>query len=85
MKLNSGFKRERKYGDHFRKPGIGVIGDAPWGTNFRQFYQTREDLVDILVPYLKAGLESNGFSKRVTCEHLSVIQRGLRGDLNEKC
>lgn len=44
-----------------RKTGISVIGDIPWGTHFCHFYETKEDLLDILVPYFKAGLESKEF------------------------
>lgn len=40
-----------------RKTGIGVVGDIPWGTHFCHFYETKQDLVDTLVPYFKAGLE----------------------------
>src|SRR5690242_5055226 len=40
-----------------RKTGIGVVGDVPWGTHFFLFHETREDLLDTLVPYFKAGLE----------------------------
>ena len=36
--------------------GFDII-DVHWGTHFCQFYQTREDLMDILVPYFKVGLE----------------------------
>jgi hypothetical protein len=39
--------------------GIDIIGDMPWGTHFCQFYQTKEDLMDIFIPYFKAGLENN--------------------------
>ncbi|RXA19856.1 PAS domain S-box protein [Methanosarcina sp. MSH10X1] len=39
--------------------GIDIIGNVTWGTHFCQFYQTEEDLMDILVPYLKTGLENN--------------------------
>ncbi len=38
---------------NLRYSGIGIIGDLSWGTHFCQFYQTREDLIDILVPYFK--------------------------------
>src|ERR1700730_17117485 len=41
-----------------RKTGIGVVGDVPWGTHFLMFYETKEDLLDTLVPYFKAGLEA---------------------------
>jgi PAS domain S-box-containing protein len=53
-----------------RKTGIDIIGDVPWGTHFCQFYQTKEDLLDILVPYFKAGLENNEFCMWVTSEPL---------------
>ncbi len=55
-----------------RKTGIEIIGDVPWGTHFCQFYQTKQDLVDILVPYFKAGLENNECCMCVTCEPLQA-------------
>ena len=55
-----------------RKSGIDVIGDIPWGAHICHFYQTKEDLVDILVPYFKAGLESNEFCIWVTSWPLEV-------------
>ncbi|WP_410507125.1 PAS domain S-box protein [Methanosarcina hadiensis] len=51
-----------------RDSGIDIIGDVTWGTHFCQFYQTREDLIDILVPYFKAGLENNEFCVWVTSQ-----------------
>jgi PAS domain S-box-containing protein len=54
-----------------RNTGIPVIGNVSWGTHFCQFYQTKEDLVDVLVPYFKAGLESNEFCMWVTSEPLN--------------
>jgi len=54
-----------------RKTGIDVIGDARWGTHFCQFYETKEDLIDVLVPYFKAGLENNEFCMWVTSDPLS--------------
>jgi PAS domain S-box-containing protein len=44
-----------------RKTGISVVGDVPWGTHFCCFYETKEDLLDILVPYFKVGLENDEF------------------------
>jgi PAS domain S-box-containing protein len=43
------------------KSGIGNIGDIPWGTHFCQFYESKKDLLDILIPYFKTGLERNEF------------------------
>jgi len=60
--------------DELRNSGIDVIGDVPWGTHFCQFYQTKKDLIDILVPYFKAGLESNEFCMWVTSEPLVVAE-----------
>jgi hypothetical protein len=42
-----------------RKSGIEVVGEVPWGTHFCQFYDTNDDLLEMLVPYFKAGLDSN--------------------------
>jgi PAS domain S-box-containing protein len=44
-----------------RNSGIYVIGEVSWGTHFCLFYQTKEDLTDMLIPYFKAGLENNEF------------------------
>ncbi|MBI4334895.1 MAG: MEDS domain-containing protein [Chloroflexi bacterium] len=58
--------------NHLRPTGIELIGEVPWGTHFCQFYHTREDLLDTLVPYFKAGLENNEFCMWVTSEPLGV-------------
>ncbi len=60
--------------DELRNSGIDVIGGIPWGTHFCQFYKTKQDLIDILVPYFKAGLESNEFCMWVTSEPLMVAE-----------
>ena len=60
--------------DELRNSGIDVIGSVPWGTHFCQFYKTKQDLIDILVPYFKAGLESNEFCMWVTSEPLMVAE-----------
>jgi PAS domain S-box-containing protein len=55
-----------------RVSGIGIIENVPWGTHLCQFYQTNEDLIDVLIPYFKAGLENNEFCVWVTSEPLGV-------------
>ena len=55
-----------------RKSGIDIIGDIPWGTHICQFYQTKEDLIEVLVTYFKAGLENNEFCLWVTSQPLEV-------------
>ncbi|HWQ48918.1 MAG TPA: MEDS domain-containing protein [Methanosarcina sp.] len=51
-----------------RTSGIDIIGDIQWGIHFCQFYQTKEDLMDVLVPYFKAGLENNEYCVWVISE-----------------
>jgi PAS domain S-box-containing protein len=58
--------------EKLRKSGIDIIGNIPWGTHFCQFYQTKEDLIDILVPYFKSGLENNEVYIWVTSQLLEV-------------
>ena len=40
------------------------MGDIPWGTHVCQFYQTKEDLVDILVPYILTARDISGNKER---------------------
>ncbi len=44
-----------------RKSGIPSVGDLPWGSHLAQFYDSKQDLLEVLVPYFKAGLENNEF------------------------
>jgi hypothetical protein len=48
-------------GPELRRTGISVVGDVPWGTHFCSFYKTKQNLLDILIPYFKIGLENNEF------------------------
>jgi DNA repair protein RadC len=57
-----------------RKTGISVIDAVPWGTHLCQFYETKQDLLDILVPYFKAGLENNEFCMWITEESFNEEQ-----------
>src|SRR6267142_1733206 len=71
-----------------RKTGIGIVGDVPWGTHFCYFYETKRDLLDILVPYFKAGLENQEFclwiisnSELITTEEAKVALGQAVSDL----
>jgi signal transduction histidine kinase len=63
-----------------RKTGIKLVGDVPWGTHFCLFYETKEDLLDILVPYFLAGLENNELCVWVVSEPLTAeeVRESLR-------
>ncbi len=74
---------ERDMVSNSRVSGIGIIGNIPWGTHFCQFYQTKEDLMDIAVPYFKAGLENNEFCIWIVSQLLEVeeAKEALRRDI----
>jgi len=55
-----------------RHTGIDVIDQVPWGTHLCLFYETKEDLRDTLVPYFRAGLESNECCMWVTSAPLTA-------------
>jgi PAS domain S-box-containing protein len=55
-----------------RDSGIEEIGNLPWGSHVCQFYENRADLLDILVPYFRSGLESNEYCMWVTSDPLGV-------------
>jgi PAS domain S-box-containing protein len=47
------------------------VGLRPWGTHFCHFYETTDDLLDTLVPYFRAGLESREFCVWVIADPLT--------------
>jgi DNA-binding CsgD family transcriptional regulator len=55
-----------------RRTGLNVLGDMPWGSHICLFYQSKEDLLDTVVPFFEAGLESNEFCLWATSEPLTV-------------
>jgi len=59
-----------------RQTGSDVIGAVPWGTHLCLFYETERELLDILVPYFKTGLENNEFCIWVTSEPLNGKEAG---------
>src|SRR5712671_2323249 len=54
-----------------RRSGVDVVGDMPWGTHFCLFYETKADLLETLVSYCKAGLESQEFCLWVVADPLT--------------
>ena len=73
----------------FRKSGISVVGDVSWGTHFCYFYETKQDLLDTLIPYFKVGLESKEFcvwvvsnSELITVEEAKEALRQAVPDLD---
>jgi PAS domain S-box-containing protein len=72
-----------------RQTGISVVGDLPWGAHFCYFYETKQDLLDILIPYFKTGLENKEFclwvissSELLTVEDATSALRNALPDLD---
>src|ERR1044071_9959055 len=42
-----------------RPTGLRVLGEVPWGQHVGFFYEEKEDLFDVCIPFLTAGLESH--------------------------
>jgi CheY-like chemotaxis protein len=51
-----------------RDSGIEVVGEIPFGSHFCQFYRTKQDLVDTLVPFFVAGLRNHEYCTWVASE-----------------
>ncbi len=58
--------------DRFRNFGLSLVGSVPWGTHLCQFYESKRDLIDILVPYFAEGLHHNEFCMWITSQPLEV-------------
>src|ERR1700731_725202 len=55
-----------------RRTGVNVLGDVPWGSHICMFYESKDDLLDTVVPYFKSGLESNEFCLWAPSEPLAL-------------
>lgn len=45
--------------EDYRESGVKVLDLVRWGSHIAQLYDDKDDLVDILVPYIAKGLEQN--------------------------
>jgi len=68
-----------------RNTGIKIIGPMPWGSHLCQFYHTQKDLLEILLPYIKSGLNNNEFCMWITSEPLSAKEAkdALRNEIKD--
>ena len=44
-----------------RRTGLPLLGDMSWGSHVCLFYESKKDLLDSVLPFFEAGLESNEF------------------------
>ena len=56
------------------KPRIGIEGieSAAWGEQICVFFNTKDELLKLTVPYIKAGLEDNEFCTWIAGEPITV-------------
>ncbi|HLO38974.1 MAG TPA: MEDS domain-containing protein, partial [Lacibacter sp.] len=68
-----------------RNSGIEIIGELPWGSHFCNFFESKEDLLQILVPYFKAGLLNNEFCLWITSDPVTVeaAYEALRNEMHD--
>jgi len=66
-----------------RHTGISIVGDVPWGTHFCSFYDTKQDLLDILIPFFKTGLNNNEFCLWVISNSELLTMQEARNELQE--
>jgi len=65
-----------------RRSGVSGIDYLRWGSHICQFFEGRQQLLDLLVPYFRAGLETNECCVWVTAppvtreDALLALQRG---------
>ena len=52
----------------WRKTGLDIVGDMHWGTHSCHLYETKKDVLDILIPYFTMGLRNNEFCVWVVCD-----------------
>lgn len=60
-----------------RKTGMEILKDIPWGTHVCGFYQSKQDLVDIIITYFEAGLKQNEYCMCVLSDSISVKEAVL--------
>jgi PAS domain S-box-containing protein len=59
-------------GTELRESGIVSLGAIPWGTHLCQFYETSEELLSVIIPFLKAGLENNEYCVWLVARPLTI-------------
>jgi two-component system cell cycle sensor histidine kinase/response regulator CckA len=66
--------RAAAVGPDAMKTGVAALSDLPWGTHVCQFYESRQDQLDMLVPYFRAGLANHEFCLWVVDAPLTVAE-----------
>lgn len=59
---------ELERADEYRESGIDALDLIRWGTHVAQFYKTRNELTEVVVPFLTKGLEQNELCVWITSD-----------------
>lgn len=54
--------------EEYRESGIQILGLVRWGTHIAQIYRDKNELTEVLVPYIEKGLEDNELCAWITSE-----------------
>ncbi|MFO7968058.1 MAG: PAS domain S-box protein [Archaeoglobaceae archaeon] len=57
-----------------RNSGVDLLGRIGWGTHICHFYRNKDDLIDFVVPYFRAGLDNNEYCVWVISEFREEVQ-----------
>jgi len=57
---------------------LRLLGDGPWGRHVALFYERKEDLLELCVPCLKAGLVAEPLTERDAWAALGSPEGGAR-------
>jgi DNA-binding CsgD family transcriptional regulator len=68
--------------NRLRRSGLSILGEVPWGCHFSVFYETKQDVLDTLVPYFKAGFEHNEFCLWVVGDPLTIEEASAALETN---
>ena len=66
--LRCSLARELRRAEEYRDSGVDALGLIRWGTHIGQLYKNKDDLAEIVVPYLEKGLEENELCVWVTSD-----------------
>jgi DNA-binding CsgD family transcriptional regulator len=70
-------------GEKLRETGLEAVGEVPWGSHFCVFYETRKDLLEIVLPFFRAGLKANEFCLWIVANSELLTMNEAKAVLNK--
>lgn len=73
--------------DSLRASGIDIIGNVSWGTHISYLYSSKQDFINVLVPYINSGLKNNElciwvYSQSINYEEAITILQTSIGNID---